>query len=82
MSDEQTPHLPGVRYMPPPPNLIGPISAAVDAYAGTLKPGQRGGIVGRFLDSVDDAHRADHDLARAEGGVQPDVDAPVEPRDQ
>lgn len=46
MSDAQTPQLSGVRYLPPPPHLIGPISAAVDAYASALKPGQSGGVVG------------------------------------
>lgn len=46
MSDNQTPRLPGIELRPPPPSLIGPITAAVDAYAATMKPGQQGGIVG------------------------------------
>jgi hypothetical protein len=46
MSDEQTPHPAGIVLRPPPPSTYGAITAAVEAYADTLKPEEHGGVVG------------------------------------
>jgi hypothetical protein len=46
MSDNATPMPAGVRFNAPPPDLIGPISAAVDRYAESLRWDEQGGVVG------------------------------------
>ena len=49
-------------------------------FASRSRVGERRGVVGRVLDAEDDAHRADHELARAERADEADVDPPVEAR--
>jgi len=46
MSDNATPSPAGVRFNAPPPDLIGPISGAVDRYAASLRADEQGGVVG------------------------------------
>ena len=46
MSDEQTPRPLGVELAPPPAIVYGQIAASVEAYAQTLHPEARGGLIG------------------------------------